>query len=216
MTQNTNLNVSPYFDDFDEDKNYNKVLFKPGYPIQSRELTTLQSILQNQIEKFGQHFFKEGAVVIPGGIFYDNRYYALRIDPTFLGISVSSYTKQLVDGNIEIQGETSGVKATVVNRLTSTQSDDGFDTLYIKYNSSGTDGVTKTFEDGENLITLGTINYSNTSISANSQFARAIVSESTKTGSSASLSEGVFFVRGYFVKRGCSIYGYFRSIFKFT
>ena len=115
MTQNTNLNVSPYFDDFDEDKNYNKVLFKPGYPIQSRELTTLQSILQNQIEKFGQHFFKEGAVVIPGGIFYDNRYYALRIDPTFLGISVSSYTKQLVDGNIEIQGETSGVKATVVN-----------------------------------------------------------------------------------------------------
>ena len=35
---------------------YYKVLFKPGYPIQARELTSLQSILQNQIEKFGQHF----------------------------------------------------------------------------------------------------------------------------------------------------------------
>ena len=69
MTQNTNLNVSPYYDDFDENKNYSKVLFKPGFPVQSRELTTLQSILQNQIEKFGQHFFKEGSVVIPGGIF---------------------------------------------------------------------------------------------------------------------------------------------------
>ena len=60
MAQNTNLNVSPYFDDFDENKNYKKVLFKPGFPIQSRELNTLQSILQNQTEKFGKYFFKSG------------------------------------------------------------------------------------------------------------------------------------------------------------
>ena len=51
MPQNTNLNVSPYFDDFDDKKSYQRVLFKPGTPIQARELTTLQSILQNQIEK---------------------------------------------------------------------------------------------------------------------------------------------------------------------
>ena len=61
MAQQTNLNVSPYFDDFDADSNYHKVLFKPGYPVQARELTTLQSMLQNQIERFGKHFFKEGA-----------------------------------------------------------------------------------------------------------------------------------------------------------
>ena len=200
MTQNTNLNVSPYFDDFNEDKNYNKVLFKPGYPIQSRELTTLQSILQGQIEKFGQHFFKEGSVVIPGGIFYDNSYFAVRIDPTFLDIPVSSYTKYLADNKIEIEGETSGVRATVVNRLTTVESEEGFDTLYVKYSGSGTDGVSKTFQDGENLITLSDVNFSSTTIAANNLFARCIVSESTKTGSSSSLSEGVFFVRGYFVK----------------
>ena len=51
MPQKTNLNVSPYFDDFEESKNYQKVLFKPGSPVQARELTTLQTILQNQIEK---------------------------------------------------------------------------------------------------------------------------------------------------------------------
>ena len=45
MPQQTNLNVSPYFDDFSEDKNFHKVLFKPGFPVQARELTTLQSIL---------------------------------------------------------------------------------------------------------------------------------------------------------------------------
>ena len=57
MPQNTNLNVSPYFDDFVDSKNYHKVLFKPGFPIQARELTTLQTILQDQVEKFGHHFF---------------------------------------------------------------------------------------------------------------------------------------------------------------
>ena len=51
MPESTNLNVSPYFDDFDSTKNYYKVLFKPGYPVQARELTTLQSILKNQIEQ---------------------------------------------------------------------------------------------------------------------------------------------------------------------
>jgi hypothetical protein len=50
MPQETNLNVSPYFDDFDPKNEYYKVLFKPGYPVQARELTTIQSILQNQIE----------------------------------------------------------------------------------------------------------------------------------------------------------------------
>ena len=64
MSQVTNLNVAPYFDDYNtldsgaKDKGYYQVLFKPGYPVQARELTTLQSILQNQIERFGQHFFK--------------------------------------------------------------------------------------------------------------------------------------------------------------
>ena len=152
MTQNTNLNVSPYFDDFDEDKNYNKVLFKPGFPIQSRELTTLQSILQGQIEKFGQHFFKEGSMIVPGGIFYDSNYPAVKIDPTFLDVPVSAYTSYLKDNNIEIQGETSGVKATVVNCLSSTESIDNVDTLYVKYTSSGTDGASTKFTDGETLI----------------------------------------------------------------
>ena len=200
MTQNTNLNVSPYFDDFDEDKNYNKVLFKPGFPIQSRELTTLQSILQGQIEKFGQHFFKEGAMIVPGGVIFDGQYFSVKIDPTFLDVPVSAYTSYLKDNNIEIQGEISGVKATVVNCLTVAESEESVDTLYIKYTSSGSDGLTAKFADGENLITLEDIKFSNTTIPANNAFARAVVSDATPTGSAASISEGVFFVRGYFVK----------------
>ncbi len=66
MPQKTNLNINPYFDDFDKDDNFYKVLFKPGFPVQSRELTTLQSILQNQVKSFGNHIFKDGSIVIPG------------------------------------------------------------------------------------------------------------------------------------------------------
>ena len=53
MSQETNLNVAPYFDDFNAGNDYYSVLFKPGYPVQARELNNLQSILQNQVEQFG-------------------------------------------------------------------------------------------------------------------------------------------------------------------
>ena len=63
MAQLTNLNVSPYYDDFDKTDDFHRVLFRPGFSIQARELTTLQSILQNQIEEHGNHMFKDGSVV---------------------------------------------------------------------------------------------------------------------------------------------------------
>ena len=75
MPQKTNLNINPYYDDFDKENNYYRVLFQPGRPVQARELTTLQSILQDQIESFGSHMFKEGSMVIPGNFAYDFEYY---------------------------------------------------------------------------------------------------------------------------------------------
>ena len=67
----TDLNVAPYYDDFKEDKNFHRILFRPGFAVQgSRELTQLQSILQNQIERFGNHVFQEGTLVIPGLMVY--------------------------------------------------------------------------------------------------------------------------------------------------
>ena len=86
-----NLDTSPYFDDFDADKDFYKVLFKPGFPVQARELTTLQSILQNQISNFGEHFFKEGSMVIPGSIGYNPQYTAVILNPQQGGIDVSLY-----------------------------------------------------------------------------------------------------------------------------
>ena len=45
----TDLNVDPYYDDFDETKNFHRILFRPGAAVQARELTQSQTITQNQI-----------------------------------------------------------------------------------------------------------------------------------------------------------------------
>ena len=198
MPQNTNLNVSPYFDDFDATKGYQRVLFKPGTPIQARELTTLQSILQNQVEKFGKHFFKEGSMVIPGQIGYDSEYSCVQIDDTHLGIPVSSYIDKFVGKSIK--GETSGVTAVVENYITNTVSEKNNYTLYVKYkSSSNTNFTSKTFVDGENLISLEDVDYTLSSIRANTSFATSIISGSVGKGSAAKIEEGVYFVRGFFI-----------------
>jgi hypothetical protein len=61
-----NLNTNPYYDDFDGTKNYLKILFKPSYAVQARELTQLQTALQTQIARFGSHIFKDGSIVLEG------------------------------------------------------------------------------------------------------------------------------------------------------
>ena len=95
MPQETNLNVAPYFDDFDRNDSYCKILFKPGLPVQARELTGIQSILQDQIEKFGSHMFKDGSSVTGGGIRYNGGYTSVRIQISNEGIDVDSYIDRL-------------------------------------------------------------------------------------------------------------------------
>ena len=65
----TNFNVTPYYDDFDEDKNFYRILFQPGRAVQARELTQSQTILQDQVKKFGDHIFKDGSRVTGAEIF---------------------------------------------------------------------------------------------------------------------------------------------------
>jgi len=75
MAQKTNLNAAPYYDDFNKDNNYVRTLFRPGFAVQARELTQLQSQLQHQIEAHGSHIFKEGAMVVPGASNHKKYFY---------------------------------------------------------------------------------------------------------------------------------------------
>src|SRR5210317_2086364 len=68
----TNFNVNPYYDDFSEDKNFHRVLFRPGYSVQARELTQLQTKLKNKIERLVRGVMIDGTIVSGVGLTTDN------------------------------------------------------------------------------------------------------------------------------------------------
>ena len=189
--QDTNLKISPYFDDFDRSKNYQKILFKPGYSVQTRELNSVQSTLQNQIERFGQHVFKEGSVVIPGNVSFDLSFKAVLVQGLINGISVETYRTNL-KGKI-ITGVSSGVQAEVVDTISASESEKETITLYVKYLSAG---------NIENDIQLSTFK-NNEVITDETETPVAVTSvqnATAYTGSSATIQSGVYFIRGFFVE----------------
>ena len=134
MVQKTDLNVSPYYDDFEETDNFHRTLFRPGFAIQARELTQLQSVLQGQIEKHGSHIFKEGAVVIPGAISLNTNYYSLKLASTFASETIDPSQYYSATNPVTITGETTGVTAIVVGFDAATTTDQP--TLYLQYQKS--------------------------------------------------------------------------------
>ena len=198
MPQQTNLNISPYYDDFDRSDNYHRVLFKPGFPVQARELTSLQSIMQNQIEQFGSHMFKEGSVVVPGGVTYDGNYFAVRLDATHLGTDIEVYIENLVGKRIK--GQTSGITAKIINYITAATSISSDPTLYVKYLSPGPSGSFDFFQDSELILLEEPVTYGNTTLNTGSSIASTIQQDSCLSGSAINISAGVYFVRGSFVR----------------
>ena len=197
MAQKTDLNISPYYDDFDSEKNFYKVLFKPGYPVQARELTTLQSILQDQVKSFGSHIFKEGSVVIPGNIAYDGNFNSVKLNPTNFGVDISLYIDKFTGK--KITGQISGTTA-IIQFVALPDGGNVEDlTIYVKYLDSDNNFQFNPLQDGESLIAEENITYGNTTINAGTPFASSISLNSTSVGSSASIGDGIYFIRGYFV-----------------
>ena len=115
-----NFNLGPYYDDFDENNKYHKILFRPGVAVQTREVNQLQSILQNQVSKVGDHLFKDGSVVIPGNVQYNDKVNYLKIASTNLG---SLSLSDLEDTFISSQSDGTGIKAQVLKAIAATASD---------------------------------------------------------------------------------------------
>ena len=203
--QKTDLNVSPYYDDFDTSDNFHRVLFRPGFAVQARELTTLQSIMQNQIERHGRHFFKEGSMIVPGQISFTTLYYAVKLQTDFSGESIASYLSSYV-GSI-ITGSISGITARVVGYADETTTEEP--TLYVKYLTNATTSASATTNTGASVANETVRFVDGESISANKSISTyssgqlssiLITSNATIDGSSASIEEGIYFVRGQFVR----------------
>ena len=200
MPQKTNLNISPYYDDFDKAKNYYKVLFKPGYPVQARELTGLQSILQNQIESFGNHVFKEGSMVIPGSVTYDSTYFSCKVNGDHLGIDVSIYLDALVAGEgTRVRGQNSQIVGKIVNYILPPEENVDDITIFVKYTESDSTGESTHFPNGEILVLDQNVTYGNTTLVSGDTVLTLNSENASATGTSVGVDSGVYFLRGAFV-----------------
>lgn len=178
-----NFNTEPYNDDYDENKKFYKILFRPSFSVQARELTQLQSILQKQVSRLGDHMFKQGSLVIPGQISLDRDYNYVKLQPLYNAVLIDSYLDQFVGKRVF---NDSGVEAEVLS-VTKTEGSD-YPTLFVRYVTSGTDSTVKTFADGEEIFTEDR---------AYNVLAQTI--DSIGVGSAAVIKRGVYYVNGNFV-----------------
>lgn len=158
MPIETDLSVSPYFDEAAAglEKNYYKILFKPSVPVQVRELNELQTILQNQIEEFGDNILKKGTIVRGCTFSFFNNYPYIKIKDSQVDgapVNVSAFKdKMIVSG--------SGQSAIVLDYV------DGFETtdpdtktLYLRYVNSGNLAGNTKFQ-ADDVLTVQDPNYS--------------------------------------------------------
>ena len=218
MPQKTNLNVSPYYEDFDANKNFYKILFRPGYSIQGRELTQVQSILQNQVESFGKYAFKQGELVIPGEVGLNTKLDYVKLS-SVSEVAISEgddivYKKYDISQLVgqQLIGLTSGVKATILATTLATET--SADTIYVNYINSGSSNTEPTFRQGETLEVVDGVNTPllvvgtdgsvlPTSISITNPDTgetTSLESPAMGYGSAVKVEEGIYFVNGYFVR----------------
>lgn len=181
------FNTEPYNDDFDENNKFYRILFRPSFAVQARELTQMQSILQNQIKRHGDHIFKQGAMVIPGQASIDCNTPYVKLQPLYAGAVIETFVNNLE--GLTIVGQTTGVRAQVIKVANAVGSDPA--TIYVRYVSSGDDAVTKTFADDEIIEPEDTAKSAYT--------VQAISADAIGVGSTASIERGVYYANGFFV-----------------
>ena len=171
------FNYDPYYDDFDEDKNFMRVLFRPGYSVQARELTQLQTILANQIEKFGNHIFKSGSPIVGGKVSLDNKANYIVLSAQYNNLDVDA--AQFLDKTVVSYNSSKIIRARVIAIDTSTANP----ILILKYLSG------ERFSESDEIRVYGQEIY-------------AQLRSTLAVGGSyiAKLQEGIYYFKGQFVK----------------
>ena len=183
MPLSTNFNVTPYYDDYNESKGYYRILFRPGYAVQAREVTQLQTILQKQIERYGQHMFKDGSKVLGGEVSLDTDVKSLKLETQHSGVNINA----AAFGTATVLGGTSNARGRVVATQAATTTTQPTLMFHPMSADSFSDGEVITIEGGSTQATV-------VSVAGPSGLSNAV-----GNGSVVSIDSGVFFVGGFFV-----------------
>ena len=189
------LSQSPYYDDFDPTKNFHKILYNPGFPVQARELTQGQTILQDQIAKFGASVYRQGSIVSGGQTMLETtstKYVCIEaVDPTGAVVDVTNFIGQFI-----VDGDGRGVRAYVIAGADATTTSPTY--LIVKYVSGqqfdGTLTQPISTEDGAYTVDILA------SLTTPTNFTDVTSGEKFGDASICSINEGVFYVNGYFVQ----------------
>lgn len=161
MALQTDLNVSPYFDDYDQTKDFYRILFRPGVAVQARELNQLQTILQSQIERFGDNIFRRGTVIEGCNIM---------AHPVLPYVKIKDVQTNEAPVNVtEYEGlhvkNSTNLSAQIIKVVSGFESQaPNLNTLYVKYNNSG-DSATETAFTESQVLTVYSPTYPIFSIS---------------------------------------------------
>ena len=203
MPLTTDFNVSPYFDDYDPANNYYRILFRPAVAVQARELTQSQSILQAQIERFGNHIFKDGSVVegcnpttVPNLPF-------VRVSDTFTANANAFVTD--ITSEYLLVGGTSNVRAvSIISKAGALLNYPDTNRFYLKYLTTGANSQT-TFANGE-VISIYSANQNklSTTLNANNLVNTINVISTNATvnaigaGYGFRVEDGIVYQKGFF------------------
>jgi hypothetical protein len=190
-----NLNQSPYFDDFSENKKFYQILFRPGRAVQARELNQIQTQLQNQINRFGKHIFQDGSLVLN----FSQKGEAVKINNAAGFILVESSGAAKTSSNAEIEtywiGKTiksvNGISAVVIGYKPINSA--GLVRLFLTYTIADTTGLQQRFSEGQVVSTVET----NPALVLNANISTAQFSVGAVQ--SVKIESGVYFYRGRFV-----------------
>lgn len=193
-----NLNTAPYFDDFNVDKNYNRILFKPGVAVQARELTQLQTILQNQISSIGSYTLKEGAIIsgCEESISIVDYIKINDVDNS----SVALINSQLVNFiGEEVTGGATGLKAKIVDvRQGSNAGTPNVKTLYLRYTNFN-NGTVRHFSANEVLTITSNGNYRGKTFVVNTTSGSTLGNRFFGVTTKIQLSPGIIYAKGQFL-----------------
>ena len=174
-----------YRDFYDANDGYYRVLYNSGRALQARELIEQQTIIQEEIARFGQNIFKEGAMVNPGGATVNNKLEYIRLTassvttPDLVGVT-------LTNGTIEFK------VLEIVDPV-------GLDpeTLYVQY--TDTSAVTDTTKAARvsSLESLSRVDSVPVTLTVADDSSDPIPASGRAT--KAYFSAGDFFVQGHFV-----------------
>lgn len=212
-----NLNVYPYYDDFDPTNNYNRILFKPGVSVQARELTQIQTILQDQISNISSFTLKEGAVISGCEEFRS-------IVPWIKVNDLDANSNTVLNSTLPnfigetIEGSTTGLKAIIRDVKTGdVSSGEDKKTFYLQYIDGG--GATNVnyeqhFSAGETLTVTSPGEWKGRTFIVNS----VVSTVSNRYWGHAhriQLSPGIIYARGQFIrteKIGCYVDRYSAAV----